>query len=118
MNFGEPLGLFRVDAVRCRYACSCCNFSSLSKQTLFECCEQQEDIIRPTAVAHQSDTPDLALEIAQAAAYLDAELGKQPFPDGQIVDAGRNVDGVELRQLVSFGCRVGNAQSGQACFQS
>src|ERR1017187_6655456 len=36
-----------------------------------------EDAVGARVVAHQADAPDLALEIAQAAADLDAEIGQQ-----------------------------------------
>ena len=64
----------------------------------------------PAVVAHQADAPDLALEVAQPAADLDAEVVEQPLAHRQIIDAGGNADGVELRQLMSFLGRVLEAE--------
>jgi hypothetical protein len=51
-------------------------------------------------VAHQADPPNLALEVAQPAADLDAEVREQSLADRQVVHARGNQHGIELRELI------------------
>src|SRR4051794_32826355 len=48
-------------------------------QALLQRPQEQEHALRPAVVAHDADAPDLTLEVAQAAAHLDAELVQQPL---------------------------------------
>src|SRR5262249_53917979 len=59
------------------------------------------------------DPPDLALEVAQAGADLDAEFLQEALADGQVFDAVRNAHGVQLRQLLPLGRDVLQAQRQQ-----
>src|SRR5262249_46719297 len=52
---------------------------ALLDEALLQRRQAEQDIIRPAAVAHKADAPGLALEVAQATADLDAELGQQLF---------------------------------------
>src|SRR5262245_59978034 len=68
-------------------------------------------------MAHQADAPDLTLEIAQAAADLDAEIRQQFLAHAQVIDSGRNADGIELGQLMAFDRGIGQTQGAEAGFE-
>src|SRR5690606_22119101 len=87
---------------------------ALFGKQLFEGAKQQQDVARTGRVAHQTDTPHFAFEVAQSAADLDAEPFEQLPANCRVIDAGGNFDGVEHRELVAFGRRVGNAECGEA----
>src|SRR5581483_9112482 len=90
------------------------DFRTLPEEAFFKGGENEQDIFRLTVVAHQTDAPGLALEVAQAAADLDAELVEKLRTHGGVIHAAWHAHSVELRQLVSLGGRVGQAESEQA----
>src|SRR5262249_4346763 len=82
----------------------------LRRQTFLECREEQQHVVFAAAITHQADAPHLALEIAQPAADLDAELVEELLAYRAVIDTGRDLDGVELWQLMPLGGGVRQSQ--------
>src|SRR5438132_3910049 len=66
--------LLGVNSARRGNAGPGCERYPLRLQALFQRRQEQEDIVGAAAVTHQADAPGFALELAQTAADLDAEL--------------------------------------------
>src|SRR5258708_38627607 len=76
------------------------NAASLVEQGFFEGREEQENVILLGRPAHQADAPDLALDGAESAGDLDAELITKLCANFAIVGARRDFDGDDCRQAV------------------
>ena len=63
------------------------------------------DILRPRAVAHQADAPDLAFERPQPGADLDIEIVIKPLAHFAVIDAFGNFDRIDHRRTNRFGYR-------------
>src|SRR5438045_207098 len=87
---------------------------TLAGEALLQRRQEQQHAVRPAVVSHQADAPRLALEVAEAAADLDAELRQQPFAHRRVVHAGWDAHRIELRQPTPFDRRVLQAERGQA----
>ena len=90
------------------------DFHSRASQDLFDRGQSLEDAVRTAVVTHESDAPGLALELAQSAADLDAELGQEPLAARGFIHAIGTPHGVELRKLVAFTGQVFETERSQA----
>src|SRR5262249_31539675 len=100
----------RVDLVGCRHAAARRAPGALGLKTLLQCGEELQHDSGPAVVSHQADSPGATLELAEAAADLDAELVEQALPNGQVVNAVGDPDGVQLRELAPLGGGVTQPQ--------
>src|SRR5262249_35899599 len=106
-----------VLAIGGRHGCARRELRTLSKQALFQGCQEDQYVVRPTRVPHQPDTPRLAFELTQAAADLDPELTEQPLAGGQVINAAWDAHRVQHGQLMTLHRRVANADGRQTRLQ-
>src|SRR5262245_49464929 len=70
-------GLRQIELVRRGHTRARRYLRSQAAQTLLQRRQELQHHARPAVVTHEADTPCLALELAEAAADLDAELVEQ-----------------------------------------
>src|SRR5579884_2877582 len=102
-----------IGFVRSRDAGAWRDADTLDGKALFERREEEQDVGGPAGVAHETNAPGLPLEIAQSAADLDAELAQKALARVEVVGAGRDLHGVELRQFIPLARGIADAECRQ-----
>src|SRR5437870_5600075 len=74
---------FSIHDIRRRDAGARRHLATDTQQALFERGKHLQHAVGPCVVPHQADAPDLALEVAQSAADLDAEVAQKLFANRQ-----------------------------------